>query len=193
MRVMTYDEARLLIKTGDLMEFGAQSLLGDAIREFTKEQVNHSAMAFTIDEYDDEAANRRFILEANAPGIELTILRNAVGACVRPGGTCLWYSLLPQFDSHRKAMGAFGLSQVGKGYDYRSLLLNALHPVEADDTLLFCSEFVFFDNVAAGNIKDMGIINGKIWNAQGRPIIAPRPGEFGQYGIYTPDPTLLVM
>lgn len=192
MECRTYHEIRGLIKTGDLIEFGSASLLGKAIRFFTKQEVNHSALALSIDQYSAYVGNRKFVLEANPPGIELHTAGKDVADCLADDGTVYWYPLLPKFDNQRNAIADFALQLVGTKYDYGSLFKNAISRVNADMRKLFCSEFVFLSLVAGKVIPGLYFdADGKVVDSGNKPVKAPRPGEFKQYGVHGPAIRLL--
>ena len=88
MQVKTYEEMRDFIQCGDLFEFGGNSLIGKVIRFFTKQQVNHSALGMSINEYSNHAGNRKFVLEADSYGIVLNTSSKDVQDCLKSGGQC---------------------------------------------------------------------------------------------------------
>jgi hypothetical protein len=161
MNLDRYHELKGQMKTGDLILWHTDSILGSAIQHFTKSNVNHAAMVITFQEYEG-AAQRRFIIEAlDKVGSVLNLLSRRLEA---HKGRAWWYALNDDWnDSLRYAAGMRALDLVGRKYDYISLIENAWKHVEADDTALFCSELWFL--------------------ALGFHGIAPRPNELPTMGI----------
>lgn len=185
MEVRTYDEIRDRIKCGDLFEFGSASLLGRAIRFFTKQEVNHSALGMSIDEYSNYSGNRKFLLEADPDGIVLNTCSRSIQECLDNGGVVYWSPLLPQYDSQRPFIADWALQQVGIKYDYGSLFKNAIARVNASVRKLFCSEFVFISLVTGRVLRQYRLDDsGAVTTLRGEPVKAPRPGEFRQFGCY---------
>ncbi len=193
MEIKTYDELRPLFKSGDLMEFAANSTLGSAIRYFTKQGVNHSTMCLNFDDYKNFAGNRKFIIEAEVNGINMHTASQDIKTCLSSGGSAYWYPLLSQYDSCRPALEKFALSLDGKPYDYGSLLKNAMSKVSANMRHLFCSEAVFCTLVGGGVLSDYFFdAEGNVIDSNNKPVMAPRPGEFCQYKVYG-EPVMILL
>ena len=192
MQVKTYEEMRDFIQCGDLFEFGGNSLIGKVIRFFTKQQVNHSALGMSINEYSNHAGNRKFVLEADSYGIVLNTSSKDVQDCLKSGGAVFWYPLAAIHDSKRILMADWALQMVGTKYDYGSLFKNAISKVNASVRKLFCSEFVFVALVAAGVLPQYKIVDTAVVTLEELPVKAPRPGEFKRYGCYG-DPVRIVL
>jgi hypothetical protein len=192
MQVKTYEEMRDFIQCGDLFEFGGNSLIGKAIRFFTKQQVNHSALGMSINEYSNHAGNRKFVLEADPDGIVLNTASKSVQDCLKSGGVVFWYPLAAIHDYKRNMVADWALQMVGTKYDFGSLFKNAISKVNASVRKLFCSEFVFISLVSAGIFLNYKLVDGKVVDMSGQPVKAPRPGEFEQYGCYG-DPVQIVL
>ena len=181
MRVATYDEIRPELATGGLLEFCAHGELGTAIRAFTHQDVNHSAMIVRVDDFSADPAHQVFILEADTK-IRLVPASFDLDAF---NGEVYYSPLLPQFDYCRNNIAAWAMDQLGLDYDYPSLFKNMFGTVYADSGRMFCSELVFIADVAGGVFAGKySLINGKVWDAFGNEVKAPVPGTFGQYGIY---------
>ncbi len=181
MRTFKYADIRDLIRSGDRLEFAGKSVIGRVIRWFTKEAVNHTALALSIDEYSNYVGNRKFVLEADSPGIVLNTLSHDLQTA---SGAVYWTPLLPHCDGARQRIADWALQQVGKPYDYRSLIKNALGTVNADMKKLFCSEYYFIALVVGGLIPGTIFTDGKVIDRNGAPVKAPRPGEFGRFPIF---------
>ena len=181
MKKMKYVEIRDSIKTGDRFEFASKSVLGSIIRWFTKEEVNHTALALSIDEYSNYPGNRKFLLEALPDGIDLRPASLDVQECK---GSVYYTPLLSLFDSRRQSMADWGLQQVGKPYDYGNLFKNIFGAVNAEMKKFFCSEYYFVALVSAGIVPGTEIKGGKVVDLNGAPVKAPRPGEFGSFPIF---------
>ncbi len=181
MRVATYKELRSEFQTGGLLEFCAHGELGTAIREFTKQDVNHSAMVIRVDDFSADPSHQVFILEADTK-IRLVPASFDLDAFT---GEVYYSPLLPEFDHCRNDIAAWAMDQLGKDYDYESLFRNMFGPVYADSGRMFCSELVFIADVAGGVAKGKyALIDGKVWDAYGNQVKAPVPGTFGQYEWY---------
>ena len=154
----TYFSHRPLMRTGDLLLWKSNSLLGRAIHLFSHSDVNHAGLVLRLSEYDTE---RVFTLEALAGGIVLRVLSNRLMA---HNGSCYWLSLQPDYSfALWKELGREALLMVGTKYDYGSLFKQAVCRVSTKAEKLFCSEFV-----------------GLTWKRAGLPIDiskAPRPGD----------------
>lgn len=178
----TYYKARPLMKTGDLLEWRSKSLLGAAIRFFSKEEVNHSGLIFALDDYGFNKGQHIFTLEAEPGGIR----NNLLSAQLKDfDGSVYWYPLKSRYDLKRKAGIDWALEQVGVKYDFGSLFKNILGKVGADMRKFFCSEYAFIYYVKCNimpllTIKDSKIIDKYTLQEQK----APRPGEFSQYGLH---------
>ena len=181
MKQVKYAEIRDSIKSGDRIEFAGNTVIGRLIRWFTKDAVNHTALALSIDEYTDCPGNRKFILEAEADGIVLNTLSHDIQTA---NGKVFYTPLLPLFDDRRKRIADWALQQVGTGYDFGSLFRNALGSVNADMKKLFCSEYYFFALVQAGIIPGCEMRGLKVVDHNGGPVKSPRPGEVGRYPVF---------
>jgi hypothetical protein len=86
----------------------------------------------------DGCRKRRFILEANAQGIELNLLSKRLE---KFNGSAYWSPLMKGFGGHREKILGWALDKVGTEYDYKSLLKQLIGYVSVDCERLFCSEF----------------------------------------------------
>lgn len=158
---------------GDLIEFSTHSMMGSAIRYFTKKDVNHTAILWCVDEFKD-VKDRKFIMEALENGIELNLLSIRL---TKYQGDVYWYKLKDEFNDHRDRVASNCLLAEGRTdeikYDYISLIKNMWKKVSVDvEKNSFCSEFAQYV------LQSSGIIP--------RLDKALRPGEFDSLGIYEP-------
>jgi len=163
-----YKLIRNKVKSGDMLEFRSNGFTGRAIRFFSKQNVNHTALAVALDEYMDYREPHKFLLEADAPGIVLKLISKELTGY---GGQVWWTPLKAKYDALRGDIARWSMLQIGTKYDTKSLFKNILGRVNADAKKLFCSEFYFLA------LKEVGILHGKK---------APRPGEFQKYGVHEP-------
>ena len=159
-----YETFKPLMNTGDLIEFKTRSAVGWAIRKITKKDVNHSALLVKFD-YDG-CGDRRYILEAVGRGVDLNILSKRL---MRHKGSAYWSMLKKEHDDKRQKILGFALSQLGVGYDYRSILDQIVGRVSSDIKKYFCSEYVQVAYEQAGVM----------------PVseVALRPGDFQETGV----------
>jgi hypothetical protein len=190
MKCYAYNEIRDLVKTGDRLEFAGSSFLSKTIRFFTKQSVNHTALALSIDNWSKYPGNRKFVLEAEPEGVVLRPL--SLDLQVK-GTICYWTPLATATTANRDAMANYALQMLGKKYDFGSLFLNALGPVHSDARKFFCSELYFMSLVAGGLLLGHYLAdNGDVVDEKGKKINSPRPGEFGKFPIFG-ETALLVM
>lgn len=134
-----YNAVRPFIKTGDFLDWDSHTPLGETIQAFTGGDGNHGCL---VDRMSGLAGDRLYTLEA-------------LGGPFRPyylslrlqehRGRVWWYPLCDAWDTIeiRTRICRDMYAQIGKGYDYPALLINAIRKVSADDSLLFCYEAVF--------------------------------------------------
>jgi len=138
-----YFAVRSGIRTGDPVQFSSSTLVGLAIRWWTKSDVNHTAMAIRFRDFE-EKIDRVFIIEAMEHGLQLRSLSERLSA---HKGKAWWLPLRDEFDNDlRRAIGACALGYLGKGvkYDYQGCILgNLINRAKKDDTKLFCSEALY--------------------------------------------------
>lgn len=165
--ISPYKNIRHMMKSGDVINWRSESLLGWAIRKFSKADVNHSSIVIRTDEF---GSDRVFITEANASGIEMHALSDRLE---KHKGKAYWLQLCTGYDSARYGARKWALDRIDVGYDYISLFRQALGRVSAEASKLFCSEFAFMalrDGGAIEKIKDV--------------TTAPMPGDMAGLGIF---------
>lgn len=169
-----YYKVRPKMGSGDLMEFASHGFIGNAIRFFTKKDVNHTAIVWHVDEFK-RVRDRKFIMEALDFGIELNLMSCRLKEYK---GDVYWYPLKEEYHPLRDEVASVCLLAEGRTdeirYDYLSLFRNMWTKVSVDvKKNSFCSEFAQ-------------------WALQGAKILSPplekalRPGEFDNLGIYHP-------
>jgi hypothetical protein len=164
MDLTKYNSLKDQIKTGDYFEWTGKSLLDKAISLFTGGP-SHGCLILHLEEFED-LKDRRFILEAEAPGIILTLASKRLEEF---NGSVRWFPLKEAFDSYRDSIADWALCQVGTPYDFLSVFKNLFGYVSADARKLFCTEYVYLAYKNAGlPIPD---------------IPAPRPGDMFGLGI----------
>lgn len=131
-----YLAARDLMKTGDLLQWHSDSLLGEGIRLRKGGDINHTGVLIRLQEY--EGLERRvFTLEALEHGVVLNLLSRRLEQF---DGQCYFHRLRPEFDPQRQAIGERALSCLGIPYDYPGILKEMFGNAEMGLEKLFCSE-----------------------------------------------------
>jgi len=148
------------MKTGDLLQWRSNSLIGALIRWRTKSDVNHSSLVIRLQEYEG-LERRRWTTEALEHGTVLNLLSRRLEQF---DGECWCYPLNDSWNAWRENCGEWALKMVGIPYDYGSILKQIIGKASADARALFCSEYCF---MAYG-------LDGK----------APSPGEMPELGIF---------
>lgn len=127
------------MKTGDLLLWRSNSLLGMAIRYFSKGSVNHASMLIRLRDYEGQE-KRVFTSEALEHGIVLNLLSKRMDEY---DGEVWWLQLREEWDSKRSEIGVRAFQYMGVGYDYGSLFKNAICKVSTEASKLFCSEYYY--------------------------------------------------
>lgn len=162
----TYNIIKDKMLTGDLLLWRANSLLGMAIRHFSKAEENHASLVMHFEQYEG-GEHRRFTTEALRNGIVLNLLSKQLE---QYDGKVWWYPLKDEWESRRAMIGTNALKYIGTPYDYGSLFRNAFGKVNADARRLFCSEYCFI-----------------CYGLEGK---APTPGDMPDLGIFK-EPVLI--
>lgn len=168
-----YYKVRPKMGSGDLMEFASHSFIGSAIRFFTKQDVNHTAIMWHVDQFKS-VRDRKFIMEALNDGIELNLISCRLKDYE---GEVYWYPLKEEYHQYRDEVASICLLAEGRTdeirYDFRSLVRQMWTKVSVDvEKHSFCSEFAQWVLQQAGILQELES--------------ALRPGEFNQLGIYHP-------
>jgi hypothetical protein len=132
-----YLAVRDLMKTGDLLQWRSNSLIGALIRWRTGAEVNHSSLVLRLREYEGQD-HRRFTTEALENGTVLHLLSRRLEDF---DGECWWYPLKDNWNDKRQAIGEKALALIGIPYDYGSIVHQIFGAVSTDARALFCSEY----------------------------------------------------
>lgn len=162
-----YKSLARFMKTGDLLLWRSNSLLGAAIRFFSHGSVNHASGIICFPDYDG-GYNRRWTTEALEHGTVLNYLSKRLEEY---DGSVWWYPLKDEWELKRNEIGRRALEMIGVGYDFGSLFKNAVAKVSADARRLFCSEYYFLSLGFEGK--------------------APTPADLPELGIYKQEVQIL--
>jgi len=125
------------MKTGDLLQWRSNSLIGALIRWRTQSDVNHSSLVIRLAEYEG-LERRRYTTEALEHGTVLNLLSRRLEAF---DGECWWLPLCDGWNDRRQVIGEKALALIGIPYDYGSIVLQIFGRVSMDARSLFCSEY----------------------------------------------------
>lgn len=149
MSLQLYEIYRDQMRTGDMLGWHSNSLIGAGIRWKTVPKgvpkdsplsVNHTSTVIRLKEY--EGLERRvFITEALENGIVLNLLSKRIGEF---DGYVWWYPLKRSWNDQRQIIGERLLSVVGTKYDYGSIVKQLFGSVSVDLRQFFCSEHHYF-------------------------------------------------
>lgn len=182
--LVAYKQIRNQIKTGDMIEWRSRSALGSVIRFFSKQKVNHTGIAFVLENYGGYEGNHVFTLEAEPGGIRNNLLSAQLE---KFDGEVYWSPLKPEFDHLRHKGIDWALECVGTPYDFKSLFKQALIKVSAEARKLFCSEFTFIYDVVCGILPQFTFDTGRkvvVDTVTRKEVVAPKPGEFDRFKIH---------
>ena len=135
-KLAKYELVRERLATGDLVEWNSNNLIGWLIRLRTGSDVNHSSLVVKFE--DEHCEQRRYVLEANAGGIELHLLSNRLKS---HDGKAYWHRLKNEHDHKRKKIRGWALDKIDTEYDYGSLIKQLFAKVSVNGRRYFCSEF----------------------------------------------------
>ena len=162
-----YDGLRPLIKTGDLIEFASNGIIGRSIMAVTRKPVSHSAIVVRLPYVNSP---RRFIVEAVRTGLEFQLLSDVLQ---HYDGSVIWYGLKKEYDSKRDELGDWVFNELSqhKHYDFGGVVAQLWGRVSLDSRKYYCSEVIDAAYIEAGIIKP-------------DPAGARRPGDFIPLGIF---------
>jgi len=162
-----YDGLRPLIKTGDLVEFASNGLIGRSIMSVTGRPVSHSSLVVRLP-YQDSP--RRYIIEAIRTGVEFQLLSDVLQ---HYDGRVIWYGLKQEYDCKRDEIGEWAFNELSqhKSYDFGGVVAQLWGRVSLDSKKYYCSEIIDAAYIEAGIIKP-------------DPAGARRPGDFTPLGIF---------
>jgi hypothetical protein len=162
-----YDGLRNLIKTGDLVEFASNGIIGRAIMAVTHKKVSHSALVVRLPYANSE---RRYIIEAVRTGLEFQLLSDVLQ---HYDGKVIWYGLKAKYDDRRDIIGEWAFQELSqhKGYDFGGVVAQLWGRVSLDAKKYFCSELIDDAYISCGIITP-------------DPKGARRPGDFVPLSIF---------
>ena len=137
--LIRYEMLKDQMKTGDLLQWQTNSLIGKGIQWFTKSPYSHSSLVIRLSEYEG-LERRRFTTEAMAHGVVLNLLSKRL---FYQKGHCWWFPLKDEWDCQREQIGERALAFVGTPYDFKSIARFVFGRVSEDVQSLFCSELAY--------------------------------------------------
>lgn len=136
----SYNKYRSLMKTGDVLQWKSNSLLGKGIRLRKGGDINHTGIIIRLTEY--EGLERRvFTLEALESGVVLNLLSRRLESF---DGEVYLHLLKSEYDCTRQSIGERALYCVGIPYDYPSILKECFGNAQMGFNKLFCSETAWY-------------------------------------------------
>lgn len=160
-----YEKVRDRMGTGDLLLWAADSLLGEAIRLFSKAEVNHASVVVKM---DGIRTYRLFNYESLSDGFGPHYLSKELE---KYEGSVWW---LPLLEGHDRAAIEERVFQFdGTPYDYRTLFQMAVSAPDKDTSEMICSE--------AAEVVITGEAGGVVHS----------PGELPALGIFGPPVQIL--
>ena len=139
-----YNAVKDLMKTGDVLQWHSNSLIGAGIRARKGGDINHSGLIIRMAEFEG-LERRRFTLEALENGVVLNLLSRRLEAF---NGQVYLHRLRSEYDACRQEIGERALSCVGIPYDYPGILKECFGNAQMNLDKLFCSETVWFAETA---------------------------------------------
>jgi len=139
MDLTIYNTVKDQMRTGDLLQWRSESIIGVLIRWRTDSEFNHSSLILKFSEYEG-AEQRRYTTEALEHGTVLNLLSRRLEAFK---GEVWWFPLKDELNEKRQSIGEVALSLIGIPYDYKSIVAQIFGRVSADVRSLFCSEYCF--------------------------------------------------
>jgi len=133
-----YEECKDAMRTGDILLWRSNSLLGAIIRMKTGGDENHASMIIRLQEYEGRE-QRRYHTEAMENGVCPNLLSARVKGF---DGKVWWLPLKDEYEGRRAEIGARLTEVWGKPYDYGSLFWQLVGKVSVETRRMFCSEVV---------------------------------------------------
>lgn len=140
-----YQKWAPMMQSMDCLSYASNSMLGRIIRWFSPGS-NHIGLVLRLPQWEGKE-NRRWTLQANAPGIELNLLSKQVG---KYDGHAWLYQLKDEYGPLRDIATEWALCQVGVKYDFGGLIKNVVGRVNISFKELFCSEYAYLAWAEAG-------------------------------------------
>jgi hypothetical protein len=180
----TYHKIRPSIRSGDIIEWGANSVLGRAIRSVTKKDVNHSSACIWLRPEIAEHLSMRnlsiprlYILESIENGTRLTFLSSKLKEF---NGVAYISQLKAEYDSKRNRFAHELLKNESVPYDWTSLIRNLWRRVPIDPERMYCSEQIHWAAIQSGLLESNYSPDGKPEHKRCGIV----PGEFGATGLF---------
>lgn len=136
----SYYANRDRMKTGDVLQWDSDTLLGDGIQARKGGDVNHTGLVIRLQEYEGEE-RRVFTLESLENGVVLNLLSRRLEQF---DGHVYFIPLKDDYDPQRGKIGERALSCVGIPYDYPAIIKECFGNAKMDMTRLFCSEAAWY-------------------------------------------------
>jgi hypothetical protein len=154
--VNIYDLVKGDMKTGDILYWRSNTLIGALIRARTGGKGNHVSQIIRLPECEGQE-QRRYHTEALERGVYPNLLSERLKAF---SGSVWWLPLRDEWDMVRAEIAVRMAEMWGTPYDFPSLFWQIIGSVSTDAEQLFCSEFA--------------------WRALGYSGIAPNPKELAE-------------
>ena len=135
-RLTKYKLIRGRMKTGDLLQWQSNSVLGWVIRLLSHGKVNHSGLIFRFQEYAG-LSNNRWTMEALENGFDLNLLSDRLKSF---DGMVWWYPLKDEYNECRDDIATWAMLHKGIKYDFLGIVKQIIGRVSANARRLFCSE-----------------------------------------------------
>lgn len=163
----SYLAVRDQMKTGDLLQWKSDSLIGSLIRWRTGAEVNHSGLVLRLQEYEG-LERRRWTSEAVGHGVYPVLLSRKLESFK---GSGWWHPL--KDDSLRTEIGRRMVGMFGVGYDFHAIFRQIFGRVSMDLRRLFCSEYCYYCVGGWGTAPNPGnlIAETGLWEEEGVQIL----------------------
>jgi len=133
-----YESIRDQMRTGDILLWHSNSILGALIRWRTGGDENHASMIIRLQEYEGRE-HRRYHTEAMERGVYPNLLSSRLKEF---DGQVWWLPLKDEYNDKRAEIGARITEVWGCPYDYGSLFWQLVGKVSVETRRMFCSEVV---------------------------------------------------
>jgi hypothetical protein len=169
-----YDGLRNRIKTGDLIEFASNDIIGRSIMAVTGKNVSHCSLVIRL---PYENSERRYIIEAIRTGVEFQLLSDVLQ---HYDGKAIWHGLKSEYDYKRNEIGEWAFNELAKHkkYDFGGVIAQLFGRASLDAHRYYCSELIDAAYIETGIIKP-------------DPKGARVPGDFVPLGIFDSQAHLL--
>jgi hypothetical protein len=134
-----YTKEYCSLKTGDVLQWSSNNIIGRAIKLWTRGKFSHTGVVIRLPEIDS-ADKRRWTIEAVGKGVSLNYLSKRLEQF---NGEVWAYPVKEQYRGYALEATAWIVEHVGTPYDTPGLFANLVRKVSADAKMLYCSEAVF--------------------------------------------------